>query len=301
MQDSQTPNPDSNLTASYVHILKELIRHETKILPMRQALLALENFDGYAAFRRITNETQGGITKDELHNFLDEITGERKTSNQSTDVLFWRIDIDGNGIISWPEFLDIVLERKNHGFYQYGILFDSQEFGLSLEVESTLAKIFSFELQSVLQLENLRQRAGHTTEVQQQTLFDQIDAGKKGYFDLWDIHNFLVEFGALDDIDQSEICFNKLDEVQDRRIEFSEFMRSLNPVSYFKSKTPVRKVTNNEMVDGLLGKIGEKMVFQFESDNTGNFVPSFGVSGPQPDLEEESGGVGSIHQEGSIE
>jgi Ca2+-binding EF-hand superfamily protein len=232
---------------------------------------------------------------------LDEITGERKTSNQSTDALFWRIDIDGNGIISWPEFLDIVLERKNHGFYQYGILFNSQECGLSSEVESTLAKIFSFELQSVLQLESLRERVGHTTEVQQQTLFDQIDSSKKGYFDLWDIHNFLVEFGALDDIDQSEICFNKLDEVQDRRIEFSEFMRSLNPVSYFKSKTPVIKVTGNEMVDGLLDKIGENLIFQFESDDNGDFVPSFGGANPQADLEEESGGIGSSHQEASIE
>jgi hypothetical protein len=43
------------------------------------------------------------------------------------------------------------------------------------------------------------------------------------------------------------------------------------------------------------------MVFQFESDDTGNFVPSFEVPGPQPDLKEESGGAGSSHHEGSKE
>ena len=66
---------------NYIKILYQLIETEEILDEKRQALMNFENFDCYRAFRLLTDETHGGITINELSNFLkkhDQSTLQQK-------------------------------------------------------------------------------------------------------------------------------------------------------------------------------------------------------------------------------
>jgi Ca2+-binding EF-hand superfamily protein len=200
---------------------------ERKVEVTRQVLVDQPGFDAYAAFARITSEHLGGLTVPELGKFLTEC-GTPYTKDD-LDLLFIHLDFDADGLVSWPEFLDATLSREYHNAYQYG---NSNK--LNAELEISLARVFEQEMTNERSLEDLRKAVWELGDLKEGALFDQLDVERKGWLSLQDFSNFI----GLTDPDMKfvdiERCFRRVDEDNDDRVLFDEFVRTIRPVYCYK-------------------------------------------------------------------
>jgi Ca2+-binding EF-hand superfamily protein len=201
---------------------------ERKTEVTRQVLVERREFDAYAAFRRMTTEYLGGISLIELTNFLVDL--DVQASPEEIDLLFIHLDFDGDGVLSWPEFLDTILSREHHNNYQYGILTN-----FTMELEQSLARVFEQELENENALEKLRRAVWDTGDLKEGALFDHLDRDTKGWLSLQDFHDFLQAFSADGlNFQTAERCFRRIDEDNDDRVLFDEFLRAIRPMYTYR-------------------------------------------------------------------
>jgi len=204
-------------------LLTEYAEAERKTEITRQVLVERREFDAYAAFRRITSELYGGITPTELQGFLSEL-GVAHTQEE-LDLLFIHLDFDGDGLVSWPEFLDSILSREHHNNFQYGILTT-----FTMELEHSLARVYEQELENEKDLEKHRRLIFDVTDLKEGKLFDEVDTDTKGWISVQDVHTFLKSYSPNVDFTVAERAFRRIDEDNDDRILYDEFLRSVRPI-----------------------------------------------------------------------
>ena len=200
---------------------------ERKAEVTRQVLVDKPDFDAYAAFARIAQEHLGGVTIPELGRFLTDCG--TPFNRDDLDLLFIHLDFDADGLVSWPEFLDAILSREYHNNYQYG---NSNRFNAELEI--SLARVFEQEMNNETTLEELRKSVWELAELKEGALFDEMDVERKGWLSLQDFANFLKESYPNMGFADIERCFRRVDEDNDDRVLFDEFVRTLRPVYCYK-------------------------------------------------------------------
>lgn len=209
-------------------LLSEYGEAERKTEITRQVLVERREFDAYAAFRRVTSELYGGITSAELQNFLTELGVSQ--SQEECDLLFIHLDFDGDGLISWPEFLDSILSREHHNNFQYGILTK-----FTMELEHSLARVFEQELENEKALEKHRRAIFDISDLKEGKIFDEIDTDTKGWISVQDIFCFLQSYSQEADFQVAERAFRRIDEDNDDRILYDEFLRAIRPIYCYKN------------------------------------------------------------------
>ena len=83
-------------------LFSEYAEAERKTEVLRQMLTKLDNFDAYAAFRRITADVNGGIMMEELAEYL--LLLQIQATPSEINLLFKHLDFDGDKLIGWTEF-----------------------------------------------------------------------------------------------------------------------------------------------------------------------------------------------------
>jgi len=212
----------------FAALLLEIADSEKRTEITRQVLVDRSEFDAYSAFRRITTEHYGGITLFELKEFLSH--HDIQVESYELDLLFIHLDHDQNGIISWSEFLNIIMSREYHSGCQYGKIAD-----FSLEMEHSLMRVFEQELANEINLEARRRTLWDTPSMNEQALFNLLDVDDNGFITMEDIHGFLRPYDDSYNFSKSERCFRRADANSDDRIVFSEFLKTIRPIYCYKN------------------------------------------------------------------
>lgn len=133
----------------FAALLLEVAECEKRAEVTRQVLVDRPEFDAYSAFRRITTEHYGGITLFELKEFFNH--HDIQVEAYLLDLLFMHLDHDGDGVVTWTEFLNMIMSKEYHSGCQYGHIAD-----FSLQLEHSLMRVFEQELNNEVDLEAKR-------------------------------------------------------------------------------------------------------------------------------------------------
>jgi len=211
----------------FAALLAEYANCEKKVEVVRQVLIENKAFDAYAAFRRVTTEYLGGITIPELGKFLKDCGVDFYP--EDLDLLFVHLDFDSDGLVSWPEFLDAILAREYHSNYVYGT-----PHPCNAEIEVAMSRVLETEMQNERSLESRRVKIWEISELREGALFDEIDTEHKGFLTLANFQTFVNQFNTDVPFADIERAFRRIDEDNDDRILFDEFVRVLRPMYCYK-------------------------------------------------------------------
>lgn len=207
----------------FIDLLHEYAEAETRAEITRQVLYERRDFDAYSAYRRVNGSDLGGISRNALKLFLNDCG--LFPLEADLDLLFWNTDKDGDGLINWTEFLEMVMS-KEHGYVtpQYGALKS-----FSIELEHSQMRIFEQEMVNQRNLEDAR-RTLNLSSFTESKLFDLVDTQLKGWITLNDLDTFLKSRYAGSTYAKSERSFRRMDEDKDGKVLFEEFLRAVRPV-----------------------------------------------------------------------
>lgn len=214
----------------FIALMQDYAEAETKLEITRQVLLERKDFDAYSCYRRIVTPELAGITRTAMKVFLNECGLFAPDSD--TDLLFWKLDKDGDGYIKWTEFLDMVVsEELAHRYNQYGTADD-----LSVELQHSLMRVFEQEMLNQRKLESTR-RAMHLSSYTETRLFDLIDTDVKGWISLSDLEYFCTTRDRTTNYTRFERAYRRMDQNRDGRISFEEFLLMIRPTYSYSSSS----------------------------------------------------------------
>lgn len=103
----------SRVEEDFIKLVNAYIESETKVEITRQVLIERKDFDAYSCYRSIAqlDPLEGnGISRHALKAFMSRhhISGPESDIN----LLFHKLDKDGDGFINWNEFLDLTVSRE---------------------------------------------------------------------------------------------------------------------------------------------------------------------------------------------
>lgn len=164
----------------------------------RQILSDKSDFEPYLAYRRIARHQLQGITASNIHKFLTDNCID--TSLKKCQALLSHYDSDCDGILSYKEFLEMVLPKEHpdlRAFVTQRECFDiSEEEFLSYETEVGLAvllekeiKIFKECYDEKIELTKL--------ELDAKKIIEIIDEDKEGNLNFKNLRNFFHDSGLL--------------------------------------------------------------------------------------------------------
>lgn len=114
----------------------------------RQMLCDKEDFEPYVAFQRLTRNSNNGITTSNIQRFLSENLID--LSVERCRNLVSHYDADRDGMLSYKEFLEIVLPKEHPDLRAYVTQRDcyniNEEEYLSYETEVAMAILFEREV-----------------------------------------------------------------------------------------------------------------------------------------------------------
>ena len=207
----------------FIDLLNEYAEAETKSEITRQVLFERRDYDSYSLYKRVLDGDIGGISRPALRAFLNDCN--LFPLETDLDLLFWNLDKDGDGLLSWSEFLAVVLPKEHATITpQYGGIR-----AFSLEAEHSLMRVFEQELLNQRNLEDSR-KSLHLSSYTESTLFDLVDRDLNGWVSLADLEAFLKSRFAGSTFLKTERSFRRVDEDNDGRINFEEFLRAVRPV-----------------------------------------------------------------------
>ena len=217
------------LKERFAALLLELAECERKTELTRQVLVDRSEFDAYSAFRRISTGHYGGITLFELKEFFQH--HDISVESYELDLLFVHLDFDGDGVITWAEFLNLVMSKEYHSGCEYGKLAD-----FDLKLEHSLMRFFDQELQNEICLEQMRRVLWDTPGLSEEFLFGLLDVDKNNTLTQEDIHQFLKPYADESyNVSMAERVFRRMDENQDGDVVYDEFLRSMRPIYCYKN------------------------------------------------------------------
>ena len=207
----------------FIDLLNEYGEAETKSEITRQVLFERRDYDSYSLYRRVLDGDVGGISRAALRTFLNECN--LFPLETDLDLLFWNLDKDGDGLLSWSEFLAVVVPKEHASITpQYGA---TRHF--TLEAEHSLMRVFEQELANQRNLEDARKQL-HMSSYTESSLFDLVDRDLNSWVSLSDMEAFLKSRFAGSTFLKTERAFRRVDEDNDGRVIFEEFLRAVRPV-----------------------------------------------------------------------
>lgn len=137
--------------------------------------------------------------------------------------------------------MNAVISRENHYLYA-----NTSFSPYSFEVEHALLRVLEQEMDNERHIEAARSTLWHCEAFNEEALFTAFDKENKGYLSLQDLHTIISV--AHPDLDWSncERAFRKLDEDNDKKISFQEFLRSMRPIYCYKKYEHYVPVATNQ-------------------------------------------------------
>jgi Ca2+-binding EF-hand superfamily protein len=225
----------SNLAKErFAQLMQEMGESERRLEVTRQVLLSRREFDGLASYGRITRNMYGGITLLELKDFFNEC--DVYPDSYELDLLFVHVDYDQDAILSFDEFMNLIMSREERVNPEHG-----KEVKFSIEVENSMLRVFQQELANQKELEKKRRNLWGTPDLQEGVLFDLLDVNKHGNLTVEDFHNFLHPYLGKNrhKLVTTERLFRRMDEDQDGKVSYDEFVRGLRPIYCYNYHTDV--------------------------------------------------------------
>lgn len=186
-----------------------------------------------------------GISASNLKQFFSE--NLISTSDAKVQELIRHYDLDNDGLLSYKEFMDIVLplEHPNlRAFVTQKECFDiSPEEYLSYECEAALVDLLSSEISlmgEVMPEKITLQKAGLDAE----SIVCMVDSQQKREINFENLRDFLHDAGLMPYDAEIVACLRRLDRDEDGAVDIDEMVRFL---SRFKSYEEVEETSNRRI------------------------------------------------------
>jgi len=224
-------------------LLLKISEGEREIEILRQILCEQDDFEPYAAFKRIDRSSTGFLSASDFLHFLSE--NEIFHLEQHASTFVKRYDIDDDSRLKYSEFLSIVLPANNPTLRakvaqrpSYRV---KQDQTLPYQAEFPLTKVIDKEISFYTVLDSYKKTLYQNPGFSYYEAFRSLDIGHIGRLSLSSFRDFLKTqdvFAADEDL---KALMRRLDKDNDGFISFEEFVESIKPhdqTSPIKSSPP---------------------------------------------------------------
>lgn len=210
--------------------LKAIADAEISTEVTRIVLAEKKDFEPYTGFRRIDKHNKGYLTIEDVIEFLEEM--DFVPTEAQVRSFFVLYDTDNDMRLSYSDFKNAVLPATNQYARELATnrgSYHSQE--LSYGASWALARVFEKEIQAFKQLEIKRQSVIDQNDWDISTAFNSVDEERLGYIDPEAIGAFFQRLGEKIAPNEIDALFRRGDKDADGKIDFTEFMKLLQPVN----------------------------------------------------------------------
>lgn len=207
---------NKDLEKNLSEVLIQISEIERKVEITRQILAETKDFDPCQLFWRLDRRSQNQISKIDLNIFLLE--NDVSVSKTQLNLLFSVLDINGDTVIDWNEFLKSTISVQKE-VYDEG----KAKGKLSAEVEQNAVRVFKEELEGISKLMSFVRKLVKCEGFELKKCFGILDNQGKGYFTSREVHEFVASVHGKSTSKRAERVIRRLDRNNDKKIELWEF------------------------------------------------------------------------------
>lgn len=214
----------------------------------RSRLCMIRDFAPNSAFQRLDRDYSNTITSRELCNFLRD-NNVYHVSDSEAYTLVQFFDSDGNGRLSFQEFLQMVLPCEDNFLRNQTLDRYAQRVGrydnLPRDIELALTSVLEKEIDLQRRLESLKREMQCQYDYSPFAAFRSVDRYNTGRIDSVSVGSFLRQNGHYSSEMENLAIVRRMDTDGDACLvysEFAEFVRSAFP-SPARPSTPPRPVS----------------------------------------------------------
>lgn len=239
--------------------LKELLlfiaEQELAIEKMRQILAAIQDFEPYAAFKRIDRNGSGFIGAKEICQFQRE-NGYREISPEDLIFTINYFDLDDDGKLNYHDFLQVLLPCDNPFLRSAATQRPNQELYpnefLPMRVERAMSQLIYREVKLHLKAENIKRSLESSYDFSVRAAFKAIDDWNYNYIDKQNLKRFLRSMGHLASKQEIVAILRRLDLDGDAKINLQEFGEAIktqlatsNPIKLREEELRIEKLRSS--------------------------------------------------------
>ena len=199
-----------------VTFFSELIKSENSIQINRQILSESADFDANQIFNFLLTTNDNNITVLDIKKYLNENGVEISEQEAKLIILFY--DINGDGKLSFDEFINLVRSEKAS---LNNKLFRIQDTNLSFNINYSLCKLFQKEISVSKRIFNLLKELRSKKDFNIHNIYHTLKSSN--FITLQSLKNFFSE-NNIDFIDSEiKLIMRRLDLNKDGKIDFCEF------------------------------------------------------------------------------
>lgn len=256
-----------NKRETLANFIMKICSKERYIEVRRQLLCDKNDFEPYVAFTRLSRSNESnGVTGKNIQDFLRESMIDIR--QRKTQALLKHYDSDSDDVLSYKEFLDIVLPKEHpdlRAFVTQRECFDiTNDEYLGYETEAALALLLEKELSLFDEIMEDKEKLD-MVGIGGEKIVEIIDGDKTGSLNFNNLRNFVHECGIIP-YDSEIIAFlRRVDRDDDGVINAEEMQKFLHLFNYcddprlgrrrrsnlkcddLKSKSPRRKIVNHKV------------------------------------------------------
>lgn len=232
-----------NKLASFLLAVNE---GERQIEIIRQILCEQEDFEPYAAFKRIDRHKRGVLNAVDIKNFLED--NKVNFSELDCDIFVQRYDANGDGQLSYSEFLQGVLTLDNTVLRTVTTQRKNYDVGngyLPYDIEYALSKVIAKEIEFYINLDAKKEELLNFHDFNYANAFAAIDKASCGTINYDNLRTFFKGQSIYPGDDEIIPMLRRLDKNDDGLITFDEFVASLEPISII-----LRSIANRRNASG---------------------------------------------------
>ena len=225
-----------NGAKEFAQALFDMTEIEGKLEKKRRELTLRSDFNMCDVFKMFGGLSKGkqGIDCDDLYDTITENL-ELQTTKDEVFIMFYKLDKDGDGLISFDEFQNCFMPRA----HEYAILLQSR--GGFYGSESNYKRYFEGSTRNLLKvyikgfvdcevsIELVRQRICNKIKINNFQAFAAIDVINRGAIDINDIRLFLKKLNLYPIEKDLSLLFERMDKDEDSFVNFEEFVESITP------------------------------------------------------------------------
>ena len=209
----------------FLHYLKDLIKSEREIEFARRDLMRQKDFNGEDAFRLFEVAGTGVVTPRDLI-FGLKLLGINITKKQLT-LLFNIYDLDGNGVLNYSDFFDMVISYKDQDRKEEEKRRANRKIGnrnINIFSERTRAlykKLFLTIIEEEERLEELKQKLEINDELIM-GIFNRINVDKDWICDKYEFVNYCLRNKVCKEKKDAYLAFIKLNKKRDGGLDIKD-------------------------------------------------------------------------------
>ena len=209
----------------FLHYLKDLIKSEREIEFARRDLMRQKDFNGEDAFRLFEVAGTGVVTPRDLI-FGLKLLGINITKKQLT-LLFNIYDLDGNGVLNYSDFFDMVISYKDQDRKEEEKRRANRKIGnrnINIFSERTRAlykKLFLTIIEEEERLEELKQKLEINDDLIM-GIFNRINVDKDWICDKYEFVNYCLRNKVCKEKKDAYLAFIKLNKKRDGGLDIKD-------------------------------------------------------------------------------